>query len=71
MANEVVTGVESIVLSFAEMTVAQKKEDLTTRLNAEIASTSSFWVKTRDGIYVNLLSYANDFILNKINSWIS
>ena len=67
-AKQVATGV---LVSWAEMTIAQKKEDLTARLTNEIAITSSSWVKTRDTLYITLLGYANDYMINKINSWIS
>lgn len=71
MANEAKQVATGVLVSWAEMTIAQKKDDLTARLNKEISETSSSWVKTRDTLYLTLLSYANDYILNKVNSWIS
>lgn len=71
MANEATQVATNILVSWAEITVAQKKEDLTKRLTNEIATTDSSWVKTRNSLYLTLLGYANEFILNKINGWIS
>ena len=75
MSNEVVdqakTVAEGLAVSWASMTVAQKKDELTSKLNAEIATTKNTWVKYRDKGYIVLLGIANDFLLNKVNGWIS
>jgi len=69
--DQVKQAVEAVALSWATMTVSQKKDDLTATLNAEIAATKSTWVKIRDKGYIVLLGFANDALLNKINSWVS
>lgn len=75
MSNEVVdqakTVAEGLAVSWVSMTVAQKKDELTEKLNVEISNTKSTWVKYRDKGYIVLLGFANDALLNKINSWIS
>jgi hypothetical protein len=59
--------VTGMVSSWAEMTIAQKKASVEAGLNAEIISTTSTWVKCRDQIYLMMLSYANEYLLNTIN----
>ena len=71
MANEVVKTVVSIVVGFGKMSLAEKKDALVAELNKEIASTSSTWVKIRDTTYITLVNYGNEYIVNKVNGWIS
>ena len=52
------------------MTIAEKKDAISVQLNNEISSTSSAWVKTRDTLYLTMISFANDYLLNKIANWI-
>ena len=71
MANQITSTIEGVVVSWAEMTLAEKKDALTARLNSEINTTSSSWVKARDTMYLAMISYANEWLLNKVAGWIS
>lgn len=66
MSNESKEIIKGIAASWAEMTIAEKREALEVDLNEEIATTKSSWVKTRNRGYLLLLGFANEWLLNTI-----
>lgn len=44
----------------------KRKESLRTKLQAQINTTSSSWVKTRNQLYIDLLNVASESMVNRI-----
>ena len=44
----------------------KRKERLRSRLQAQINTTSSSWVKTRNQLYIDLLNIAGESMVNRI-----
>ena len=46
--------------------LAKRKESLRAKLQAQINTTSSSWVKTRNQLYIDLLNIASESMVNRI-----